>query len=309
MSAEVGVLVMAHGTPASGDEIEPFYTRIRRGRPPTPEQLADLVRRYDAIGGVSPLAERTLAQVEGIAAALESSAPGRYRVAFGAKHTEPSIEVAAAALAREDVHGIVGIVLTPHQSARGSGEYLTRAADSVAEARPGPPFVRVDHWYEAPGFADLLAANLSDVLQAMNSPVVLFTAHSVPVMATGASDPYAAQMQESAELVAGAAGLEDASVPWSVAWQSAGRTEQEWLGPDLLTSIDSLAEAGHRSVVVCPIGFVSDHLEVLYDLDIEAASRARDAGMEFTRTASLNDDPAFVGILATAIERAAEQLP
>jgi protoporphyrin/coproporphyrin ferrochelatase len=306
VSAPVGVLVMAHGTPATVAEIESFYTRIRRGRPPSPDQLGDLVRRYETIGGVSPLAERTRAQVEGIAAALEVNAPGRYRVAFGAKHTEPSIEDAATALAGQELRGIVGIVLTPHQSARGSGEYLGRAADAVTKARPGLPFVPVDHWYDAAGFTDLVAARLADVLTGADEPTVLFTAHSVPVVASEDLDPYAAQVQASAELVAAAAGLADASVPWAVAWQSAGRTEQEWLGPDLLATIDSVAAERRGSVVACPIGFVSDHLEVLYDLDIEAAARARDGGLQFSRTASLNDDPAFVDTLARVIERAAE---
>jgi len=303
VSTPVGVLVMAHGTPGSPEEIEPFYTRIRRGRPPSPQQLADLVRRYEAIGGTSPLAARTRAQVEGLAGALESSAPGRFRVAFGAKHTEPSIERAAGELAASGVAGVVGLVLTPHRSARGSGEYLDRAAAAVEDVAAGLAFMRVDEWFDEPGFPELLAGRLRTVAEGEEAPTVLFTAHSVPEGA--GSEPYRAQVERSAGLVAAAAGLDDAAVPWRVAWQSAGRTDQQWLGPDLLGTLDWLASHGARSVVVCPVGFVADHLEILYDLDIEAKARAAEVGLAFARTPSLNDDPAFLGILAGVVQRAA----
>ncbi len=301
MSGRTGVLVMAHGTPPSLDEVEPFYTRIRRGSPPSPEQLADLVRRYEAIGGVSPLAERTAAQVAGLALRLEEREPGRYVVAYGAKHTDPSIEAAASALARSDVEEIIGVVLTPHRSDRGSGEYLARAAEAIGATRGGLPFTRIEEWFDAPGLPELMAGRVQRALAAVPSaPVVVFTAHSVPVTA-GSTDPYGEQVARSAELVAKAGDLDGASVPWSVAFQSAGRTTQEWLGPGLLATIDELAAEGRPAVVVCPIGFVADHLEVLYDLDVEARARAEAAGLAFARTASLNDDPAFLGALADVV--------
>ncbi|MGH9047116.1 MAG: ferrochelatase [Acidimicrobiales bacterium] len=301
MTARIGVLVMAHGTPASAAEIEPFYTRIRRGRPPSPDQLADLVRRYDAIGGISPLAERTRAQVAGLAARLDAMAPGRYVVAYGAKHTEPSVEDAARRLASGEVGAIVGIVLTPHRSARGSGEYLTRAAEAVEAAHPETPFVAVEKWFDAPGFVELMADRVTGALaRCPADPEVLFSAHSIPVIADS-HDPYGDQVARSARLVAKKAGLE---VPWSVAWQSAGRTDQEWLGPDLLATLDELGASGRGSAVVCPIGFVSDHLEVLYDLDIEARARAESAGLGFARTDSLNADPAFIEVLAGVVTAA-----
>jgi protoporphyrin/coproporphyrin ferrochelatase len=307
MTKRTGVLVMAHGTPASLAEVENFYTRIRRGSPPSPDQLADLVRRYEAIGGVSPLAERTAAQVALLTGRLEELAPGRYVVAYGAKHTDPSIETAASDLARSGVERIVGVVLTPHRSARGSGEYLARAAEAIEAARPGLRFTRVEEWFDAPGVAELLARRVEGALAGSPSdPVVVFTAHSVPVLAAS-DDPYGEQVTRSAELVAKAADLEGASVPWCVAFQSAGRTDQEWLGPDVLARIDELGALGHHAVVVCPIGFVADHLEVLYDLDIEARARAEAAGLAFVRTASLNDDPAFVAALADVVLAAARR--
>jgi len=301
VSGRTGVLVMAHGTPASLEEVEPFYTRIRRGSPPSPEQLADLVRRYEAIGGVSPLAERTAAQVVGLANRLDELEPGRYVVAYGAKHTDPSIEAAASELARRDVEAIVGIVLTPHRSSRGSGEYLARAGEAIDAAHRGLAFIRVEQWFDARGIPELLARRVEAALASvLDDPVVIFTAHSVPVSTEG-TDPYEEQVVQSAELVAKAAGLAGPSAPWCVAFQSAGRTNQQWLGPALSSRIDELAADGRRAVVVCPIGFVSDHLEILYDLDIEARARAEAAGLAFARTASLNDDPAFVGALADVV--------
>ncbi len=302
MSGPIGVLVMAHGTPASPQEIEPFYTRIRRGSPPPPELLADLVRRYEAIGGTSPLAERTQAQVEALAAALEARAPGRYLVGYGAKHTTPFIEDAAVALAARGVATVVGLVLTPHRSSRGSEEYLDRAAAALASCTPAPRFVRVEEWHGAPGFAALLGRRVDAGLRGLEAPIVLFSAHSVP---EPVAEPYRSQVVASAADAAGAARLDQRSIPWTVVFQSAGRTDQRWLGPDLLAAIDQAAHDGARSVLCCPIGFVSDHLEVLYDLDVEAAARAAAAGLGYARTESLNDDPEFAAILAQVVEAAA----
>ena len=304
MSTPVGVLVMAHGTPAGPDEIAPFYTRIRRGRPPSAEQLADLERRYDAIGGVSPLTRRTAAQVEALGAALSARAPGRYVVAFGAKHTSPFIEDAAAELAGVGAGRILGLVLTPHGSSMGSGEYLARAEAAVGGT---VPFVAVPPWYAEPGLVALLServeASVGSVVGGGGSGSrercrVIFTAHSLPERVRAAGDTYPEQLEESARLVAGAAGL----AQWEVAWQSAGRTEEKWLGPDVRDVVRSLgAEGGVDGVVVCPIGFVADHLEVLYDLDVELAAVAADAGLTLARTASLNDDPRFIDVLADVV--------
>jgi ferrochelatase len=296
----VGVLLMAHGTPATTAEIEPFYTRIRRGRPPEPAQLAELEGRYAAIGGVSPLTARTRAQVEAVRAALAAAAPGRYEVAFGAKHTEPLIEEAAAHLASAGRDPVIGLVLTPHGSLLGSQEYLDRAAAALGTTR----FVAVGPWYGDPALVRLLAARVVDALSRTDGRArVLFTAHSLPQRVTAAGDTYAAQLEESAALVARAAGLDR----WGVAWQSAGRTPEPWLGPDVRDEVRRLAAEGETdAVVVCPIGFVSDHLEVLYDLDIELAAVATESGLAYSRTASLNDDPAFIAVLAGLVVAADE---
>jgi ferrochelatase len=309
----LGVLLMAHGTPANPSEIETFYTRIRHGKPPSPEQLADLVRRYDAIGGTSPLAQRTAAQVAGITAALETVAPGTFLVRFGAKHTHPFIEDAAAHLAEAGVRRVVGLVLTPHRASMGSDEYLDRAQRALASTPHQPSLVRVPQWYDAPGFAELLAERVRAALGRLHTAdrtIVLFSAHSLPQRVVTAHDPYPDQVAASAAAVAMAAGLETAGVSWRVVWQSAGRTPEPWIGPDLLQVLRDIGAesrgAGVRTaVVVCPIGFVSDHLEVLYDVDVEAHGVAVAEGLELARTASFDADPRFCAIVAGVVARAA----
>ena len=296
-----GVLVMAHGTPARREDIAAFYTRIRRGRPATPEQLAELESRYGAIGGLSPLTERTLAQVDGVRAALERRAPGRYTVAYGAKHTVPLIEKAAAELTGAGVARVIGLVLAPHGASMGSQEYLDRAEAAVGGKCP---FVPVPHWYAEPELVALLAERVTDALASVAAGgdqrryPVIFTAHSLPERVRNMGDTYPEQLEESAGLVARAAGL----ARWQVAWQSAGRTPEPWLGPDIRDVVRQLAESdGCKGVVVCPIGFVTDHLEVLYDLDVELAAVAAEVGLPLARTASLNDDPRFIAVLADVV--------
>jgi ferrochelatase len=310
-----GVLVMAHGTPGTPEEIEPFYTSIRRGRHPTPELLADLVKRYDSLGGISPLAHRTQRQVDGLAAALEAMAPGEYVVGYGAKHTAPRIEDGIEALAAAHVEQIIGVVLTPHQSTLGSGEYLRRAGEAAAATTPPSRFVSIPSWHRAPGLADLLASRTSAVLAALTpsqrqKTSVFFTAHSLPTRVIAEGDPYPDQVHESATDIACLLGLDVIDdLDWGVAWQSAGRTADPWIGPDLLAEIRRVAADGTTSVVVCPVGFVSDHLEVLFDLDIEAAGVARSLGVTFARTPSLNDDSGFLDILANVIRAAPASTP
>ncbi len=307
----VGVLVMAHGTPATVADIEPFYTAIRRGRPPPPPLLDDLVDRYQAIGGTSPLTARTRAQVDGLAGALEARAPSRYLVRYGAKHVSPTIEEGMGELAAAGVDHVVCMVLTPHQSSLGSGEYLSRAADAAAGATPPLECTGVPSWHRAPGLADLLADRAQTALDTIEADrrrhvAVFFTAHSLPVRVVADGDPYPDQVAESAADIADILGLDrEPGLTWSVAWQSAGRTSDPWLGPDLLGEIRRAGDGGATAVAVCPVGFVSDHLEVLYDLDIEARRVAGAAGLAFARTTSLNDDPRFVAILAGVVERAA----
>jgi ferrochelatase len=300
--SDTAVLAMAYGTPSGPAEVESYYTHIRRGRAPTPELLADLQRRYQAIGGQSPLLELTRAQAAGLERALAEAGRPELPVALGMKHAPPFIEDAVCELAASGARRIVGLVFAPHYSRMSVGEYEERAR-SAAAATPGAPEVSVLHsWHLAPGYLDFLAGALEDALESLPAGAragahVMFTAHSLPERILEDQDPYPEQLRETAAAVAERAGLER----WSVAWQSAGRTPEPWIGPDVLEVMGELANAGASAVVVCSAGFVADHLEVLYDLDIEAAARARELGIPFARTASPNADRRVLRALARAV--------
>jgi ferrochelatase len=287
---------MAYGTPERVGDLEAYYTDIRRGRPPAPEQLADLRRRYDAIGGLSPLAERTRAQASGLQRALdERTTPGAWRVELGLKHAAPSIEAGVEALSTDGVDEFVSLVLAPHFSALSVGQYLERAADAAGHLK-----VRdITSWWDRPALIDLLAERVRAAMPPeARRTELLVTAHSLPVRALTIDHPtYEEQLRATGELVAAAAGVDS----WRIAWQSAGRTPEPWIGPDILEVIRSLPAEGYDAVVVCPAGFTSDHLEVLYDVDIEARAVAQEAGLTLSRTASLNDDPRFLALLADLV--------
>jgi ferrochelatase len=286
-----GVLAMAYGTPRDRDDIEGYYTDIRRGRAPTPELLADLVRRYDALGGTFPLRDITDRQVRALAETLSDD----YVVALGTKHSIPKVEDGVTQLASQGVDRIVGLVLAPHYSRFSVGEYAERAAKAGAEH--GLAVDTIASWHLLPAYLDFLARALGDALESVpTGSEVLFTAHSLPerILATG--DPYPSQLRETATALAERCGL----TSWSVGWQSAGRTPEPWLGPDVLEVVRDRAGSA-TGLVVCACGFVADHLEVAYDLDVEAAALARELGLPFARTASVNDDPAVMSALAELV--------
>jgi len=294
------VVLMAYGTPRSPEEILPYYTDIRRGRPPTDEQLYDLTRRYEAIGGLSPLARLTEAQRRALQRALDDLAPGTYEVVLGLKHAEPKIESAVDEIASRGFRRVVGAVLAPHYSAYSVGQYLGRVNDA---AEPhGLAVCGVESWATEPAFVDFLVGDLERRLASMPGRTrLLFTAHSLPERILTTGDPYPDELRSTAEAVAARLGLHEGA-DWQIAWQSAGRTPEPWLGPDILEVIDSLgADPSVDGVVVSAVGFVADHLEVLYDLDIEARRRAEQHGLGFDRTACVNDDPAVMAALAARV--------
>lgn len=297
------VLLMAYGTPRTPAEIEPYYTDIRRGRPPTPELLAELVARYDAIGGISPLAARTEAQRDALQAALDAQRPGEFFVSLGLKHADPKIEDAVQELAGAGFRRIVGLVLAPHYSSYSIGQYLDRTR--AAAGPHGIEVIGIDSWATEPAFVEFLARDISARLATMPATTkVLFTAHSLPQRIIDGGDPYPEELRATAEAVAAAAGLASWS-SWAIAWQSAGRTPEPWIGPDILEVIADLATSESASgVLVCACGFVADHLEVLYDLDIEARAFATERNLAFDRTACVNDDPTIMTALARRVVEA-----
>lgn len=297
---------MAYGTPGSPDDVEAYYTHIRRGRPPSEEQLATLRARYEALGGTSTLAARTAAQIAVLDAALEARAPGRFAVTLGQKHASPFIEDGVAALGRAGVDHVVGVVLAPHFSKASVGEYQTRAAEAAAEAGVG--FTAIERWHDLPAYRRFLAAAVRDALGELPaSTEVVFTAHSLPERVL-VDDPYPDDLAASAAAVAEACGLPAADggraegPTWSLGWQSAGATPEPWRGPDVLDIVRSVAGDRHcDALLVCPQGFVADHLEVAYDLDLETARLATELGVGFARTRVLNDDADVLDALADRI--------
>ena len=303
MSGRVAVLAMAYGTPATAADVEPYYTHIRRGRPPSPAQLAELRARYAAIGGSSPL--QAIARAQAAALEHELGLP----VELGYKHAPPFIEDAVRRLTDGGVEHIVGVVLAPHFSQLSIGEYAQRLV-AAAAAGPRPPEVSVvREWHLAPAYLAYLSRAVGDARARLDPAVrakahVLFTAHSLPARILDTADPYPAQLQETAAAVAELAGIGR----WSTAWQSAGRTSEAWLGPDVLEELARLAGERVRAVLICPAGFVSDHLEILYDLDIEARDRAVELGIELRRTALPNDAPELTEALAGAVRASLQEL-
>jgi protoporphyrin/coproporphyrin ferrochelatase len=292
-TGRVGVLVMAYGTPRDRDDIATYYTDIRRGRQPTPELLADLTRRYDALGGTFPLRAITDAQVDAIRNALVGLGATDHVVTLGTKHSVPKVEDGVRALAAADVDRIVGLVLAPHYSRFSVGEYADRAAKTGAEC--GLVVDTVESWHLLTAYVDFLSSAVREALALVpEGSEVVFTAHSLPQRILGTGDPYPQQLTETAAAVASRLGLDR----WSIGWQSAGRTPEPWLGPDVLEIVRTRREAGATGLVVCACGFVADHLEVAYDLDIEAAGVAADIGLVFARTASVNADARVMAALA-----------
>lgn len=305
-NAKIGVLVMSYGTPESMDGIAEYYTHIRRGNAPTPEQLKELTERYEAVvGGVFPLRENTNRQALGLQEALDAAAPGRYAVYQGLKHARPYIEDGVAAMAADGVKQAVGIVLAPHFSTMSVGSYMARARGAAEER--GIVFQSVDSYHTHPKLITALTQRAKDAYAELERQTgsgarlkTLFSAHSLPVRIREVNDPYEHQLNETSELVANGAGISD----WQFTWQSAGRTREPWLGPDILDTLKEVAEAGYAGVLSAPIGFVSEHLEVLYDLDIEAQAAAAELGIKLVRIDMLGTDPLYMETLADAVEEA-----
>jgi ferrochelatase len=308
MTGPVGVAVMAYGTPSSPEDVERYYTDIRRGRPPAPEQLAELRGRYEAIGGVSTMAERTRAQCEGLAAALDERAPGGFIVELGQKHAPPTIEQAVERLAARGCREVVGLVLAPHYSRASVGDYHRRATGAATAA--GAAYRGIDQWFAEPAYVAFMAAAVRRALAGVGTSEratkVLFSAHSLPERVL-VDDPYPLQLHDGAALIAEQARLQPWA-GWTLAWQSAGRTDDPWRGPDVSAVIAELAASGRaEGVVVCPHGFVADHLEVAYDLDLVARDAAARCGLAFARTEVVNDDQAVLGALADLVARIAAE--
>ena len=304
----VGVLVMAYGGPASLDEIPGYLADIRSGRPTPRAVLDEITENYRAIGGSSPLLAVTERQVS----ALASELGDEYRCYLGMRHWAPWIEDVVGEMVEDGVTHAVSLVLAPHFSALSVAKDQQTVADGLELSRGRIHFEHVASYHDAPGLVAAFASRVEEGLSrwpedARERVHVIFSAHSLPQRVLSSGDPYGEQCVETARLVAERAALPEER--WSWAYQSAGRTPEPWAGPDLGDHLAALAADGVRDVVSIPVGFVSDHVEILFDIDQRAAGVATRLGMRLERPPALNDDPVFIGALAELVRERAKPWP
>ena len=298
---DVAILLLAYGTPDTEADIEPYLSEIRRGRPASAEFVKELKQQYRRIGGRSPLLEITKGQASALETVLRKQ--GFFaRTYIGMKHWHPYIREVVPEILRNGHDRLVALALAPHFSTVSTGGY--KAALEEALGQDSKLEVRfIESWYDNPLFHQAVAEKVKNALGTFPSPEnvhVIFTAHSLPEQVLETKDPYPQQFHASSEAVAKLVGLKE----WGFAYQSAGETGEEWLGPDLLEVLNEInVKTMDAQVLVVPIGFVSDHLEILFDLDIEAQEYAKRRKITLRRTESMNTSPTFIAALADVISK------
>jgi len=287
---------MAYGSPSSLDEVGDYLAQVRGGRGSSPDEIEHLKQRYQRVGGQTPLFQITKSQADALEKKLVADgAPAR--VSFGMKHWHPFVEDVVEKISIDDPPILVGLALAPHYSKLSIGGYEDSVRRGLARKYSSVPFIMVKNWHTEPSLITALSTRVSHALSDIGSSeriMVIFTAHSLPLTAVSNEDPYRAQLLETSQLVAKDAGVTD----WDFAFQSSSGPTGTWLGPSLKEKISEFSNKGIKRILVCPVGFVSDHLEILYDLDVEARDYANSCGIELARTLSLNDDPKFIEALA-----------
>lgn len=300
MPESSAVILLAYGTPDRMEDVEAYFTHIRGGRAPSPESVENLRERYRSIGRSTPLT--TITNLT--AAELENELARRgtaMRVFTGMKHWHPYIADTVRSMHEQNITDVVALVLAPHYSRMSVGGYRKAFDEASMDLPMTTTFI--EQWHTHPGFVDFIAQRIRDALPKFgesNDVTVVFSAHSLPEKIRTWNDPYESQLLESCQLVADRLGLQN----WHFAWQSAGNTGEPWIGPDLCDFLPQLKAEGVGNVLSVPIGFVSDHLEVLYDIDREAMQKAAEVGINLRRTEMPNADPAFIRVLADIITEA-----
>ncbi len=305
----MGLLVMAYGTPYTADDIERYYTHIRHGRKPTPEMIDDLRNRYEAIGGISPLAKITLEQAEKLEKHLNTiQSEIEFKTYLGLKHIEPFIEDAVGQMINDGLQEAVSIVLAPHYSTFSIKSYNSRASEE-AEKLGGLSIKSIDSWYREPKFIQYWSDQIKQIFEGMpteekENSVLIVSAHSLPEKILQLGDPYPEQLKETADLIAQQAGVKN----YCIGWQSAGNTPDPWLGPDVQDLTRDLYQEHHyKAFVYAPVGFVCDHLEVLYDNDVECKTVTVELGVSYYRPEMPNAKDSFIEALSTVVlKKAAE---
>ena len=286
-----GVLLMAHGTPSSLDEMPEYLTLVRGGRSPSPELVEEMRRNYQSIGGRSPLTDLTLAQADALRSRLGPDVP----VAVGMRNWHPFIRNALAELAAAGVKRVVGIPLAPQFSTLSVGKYFDAARAALPD---GLDLVPIESFHVHPLLVAAFADRLGTAAPRIGETVV-FTAHSLPSRVIEGGDSYAREVAETAAAVAERAGIDG----YLIAYQSAGRTPEPWIGPDVSHLIAERAAMGEKAFLVVPVGFVCDHTEILFDIDVQAKASADRAGAALRRTESLNSSPPFISMLEDLVRR------
>ncbi len=303
-SSHTGVLLMAYGSPDTIDELEPYLLDIRGGRPVSPQLLAEMSERYRLIGGRSPLLDITGAQASALEVELKRRlSPDELpiRTYVGMRHWEPRIRRAVAQMQADGIVRVIGLVMAPHTSRLSTDAYFERLRESIAQEGANLEVIPIGAWHDHPGLIAALAENARAALSRFpnGEAYVIFSAHSLPARILAEGDGYADQLHRTASLVARSLGLVDGT--WEFCYQSAGKSPEPWLGPSIEDRIPELARAGRRNLLVVPIGFVCDHVEILYDIDIAARRLAASEGAHLERSASLNTDPMFISALADLV--------
>jgi ferrochelatase len=302
----IGVLIMAYGGPNSLEEIPGYLADIRAGRPTTPAVLEEIRHNYEQIGGKSPLLENTRKQVAAVQAQLD---PARFRCYLAMRHWAPWIEEVVGQMLDDGATHAISLVLAPHYSKLSIARYQEKIADGLAMHRGHINFAHIESYHDAPQYIAALANRVQEGVSRwprgqQDQVHIVFSAHSLPARILKMGDPYDRQLRETAQLVASQAGLRPGQ--WSWSYQSAGRSPEPWLGPQLEEHIADLAATGVKNIVSVPIGFVSDHVEILYDIDIKAQSVAKELGVRLERPPALNDDPLFIATLVDLIQAKAD---
>ena len=301
----IGVLIMAYGGPNSLAEIPGYLADIRQGRPTTPAVLEEISHNYEQIGGKSPLLEITQAQVAAAQAQLD---PSRFRCYLGMRHWSPWIEDVVGQMVEDGITHAISLVLAPHYSKMSIAKYQDKIRDGLAMFRGDITFQHIASYHDAPKLIQAFAERVQGSLACWpegEQVHVVFSAHSLPTRILKMGDPYDQQLRETARLVAEKIGLPEDR--WSWSYQSAGRSPEPWLGPQLQEHIPALVAQGIKNIISVPIGFVSDHVEILYDIDIQAQEVARALGVRLERPPALNTDPLFIATLVEQIENAAAE--
>ncbi|EAE1999330.1 ferrochelatase [Listeria monocytogenes] len=303
MTKKVGLLVMAYGTPYKDEDIERYYTDIRHGHKPSEEMIADLRGRYHAIGGLSPLAKITEAQAYGLEKALnESQDEVEFKAYIGLKHIEPFIEDAVEAMHKDGIEEAISIVLAPHYSSFSVEAYNKRAKDA-ANKLGGLRIKAINDWYKQPKFIQMWADRINETAKQIPADelldtVLIVSAHSLPEKIKQHNDPYPDQLQETADFI-----FEKVVVPhYALGWQSEGKTGEPWLGPDVQDLTRELyGREKYKHFIYTPVGFVAEHLEVLYDNDYECKVVTDEVGATYHRPPMPNSDPEFLEVLRTVV--------